>query len=242
LSELILPHQPASPFPTGLRGVVNDPRNLNHLALVNPPPRSPTPNPVWHRTNVSVFDQQGSSCTAQAAIGMLITLPYRYQFQPDRAGYDTEAERHQLYLDAQLVDGLPGQEPDYLGTLLDAPFRVLRDRGIVPGWDWLLGEQQLWDWLTWYGPAVAGTLWTEGMFYTDAYGYIAPSGRADWMHAYDIVHASPWRQAYRIVNSWSVLWGQLGRAWITRIDMAGLLAAAGQALTISSGVLGQLAG
>jgi hypothetical protein len=229
------PHPPPSPFLTGLRGVAHDPGNLNHLAFgyVEPPPRLAEPRTTpWHRTTVSTFDQMGSNCTWEAANGVAITLPFRYAFQPYRSAYDTEVERHQAYLDAQAYDPWPGGEPDYLGSSTDAPYRLLRERGIITGWDWLLGEEQLWEWVSFYAPASAGTLWTEGMFYTEADGYVHPTGRMDWGHAYEIIFASHPRQAYRIVNSWGIPWGEHGRAWISRPEMKWLLENDGEAATI----------
>lgn len=222
-----------APFPLGLRGNAHHPQNFAHRALVNPPPRLAAPKSTpWHRTTASVFNQQGSSCTAQSAIGVLTTLPFRYEFQPDRPAYDTEAERHQLYLDAQTVDPWPGGEPTYEGSSTDAPFIVLRNRGIIAGWAWLFGEEELWEWVSFYGPAGVGTVWTEGMFWPDSNGFLHPTGYNAGGHAYEIAFASHPRQAYRIINSWSADWGQLGRAWITRADMRSLLADDGEAVTI----------
>lgn len=223
----------ATPHPLGLRGNAHRPGNFAHRALVNPPPRLAEPKSTpWHRTSVSTFNQQGSSCTAQAAVGMLITLPFRYQFQPDRAGYDTEDERHALYLAAQTVDPWPGGEPVYEGSSTDAPLIILRQRNIISGWNWLFGEAELWEWVSFYSPAVVGTVWREEMFWPDSNGYIHARGFNAGGHAYEIAWASHARQAYRIINSWSTGWGQLGRAWISRVDMAALLADDGEAVTI----------
>lgn len=232
-----------TPFPLGLRGNAHRPGNFAHRALVNPPPRLAEPkSSPWHRTTVSTFDQQGSSCTAQSAVGQLITLPYRYQFQPDRGGYDTENERHQLYIDAQAFDPWPGGElwvpgqPGgfYEGSSTDAPFIVLRGRGVITGWKWLFGEDELWEYVSFYGPAGVGTIWTEGMFWPDSTGFLHPTGRNAGGHAYEIAWASHARQAYRIINSWSTAWGQLGRAWISRADMRSLLAQDGEAVSIAA--------
>jgi hypothetical protein len=226
--------QPAStPHPLGLRGVAHDPGNFNFLALVNPPTPLPEPRITpWHRTTVSVFNQRGSSCTAQAAVGVLTTLPFRYQFQPDRAGYDSEAERHQLYLDAQGVDPWPGGEPDYEGSSSDAPYRILRDRSVIASWNHIMGEEELWEWVSFYSPASVGTVWTDDMFDPDSAGFIWPTGPEVGGHAYEIVFASHLRQAYRMINSWSASWGQNGRAWITRAAMASLLEWDGEAVTV----------
>lgn len=181
---------------------------------------------------MSTFNQQGSSCTAQSNVGMLITLPFRYQFQPDRAPYDSEAERHQLYLDAQQVDPWPGGEPDYEGSSTDAPLIVLRNRGVIASWNWLFGEEQLWEWVSFYSPAVVGTVWRNDMSFPDSNGYIRATGPDVGGHAYELAFASHPRQAYRIINSWSTLWGDNGRAWISRADMASLLADDGEAVTV----------
>lgn len=225
----------APPFPLGLRGVEHALGNFAHLALVAPPvDRLPEPKLTpWHRTTASVFDQLGSSCTAQADVGMLTTLPYRYAFQPDRGGYDTEDERHALYLAAQTVDPWPGGEPDYEGSSIDAPLRILRERSVISGWKWLMGEDELWEWISFYSPAVVGTVWRNGMFYPDSGGFIRPSGGIAGGHAYELAFASHLRQAYRVVNSWGTAWGQLGRAWITRADMKALLDEDGEAVTIA---------
>jgi hypothetical protein len=230
------PHPRAeTPFPLGLRGNAHRPGNFAHRALVNPPPRLAAPKSTpWHRTTVSTFDQQGSSCTAQSAVGQLITLPHRYSFQPDRPKFDTEAERHAAYLRWQQWDPWPGGEPAYEGSSTDAPFIGLRNEGIISGWKFLFGEDELWEYVSFYGPAGVGTIWTEGMFWPDSNGFLHPTGRNAGGHAYEIAWASHARQAYRIINSWSTAWGQLGRAWITRADMRSLLAQDGEAVSIAA--------
>ena len=84
----------------------------------------------------------------------------------------------------------------------------------------------------WYGPAVIGTNWHRDMFTPDDRGYITPTGSLAGGHAYRVVQAHPYRNAYRIVNSWGRQWGQAGRAWIHRDHVAYLLAARGEAATI----------
>ena len=86
---------------------------------------------------------------------MLRTTPFASQFK-ERPAYDTGDERHALYKAAQAIDPWPGD--DYDGTSTDAPFRILRDRGSITKWQWLFGERELREWLTWYGPAVVGTV------------------------------------------------------------------------------------
>ena len=224
-ASYLIPTEPGLPHPLGRAGVNHDPRNRAHRALVAPPARAATPGVSWYTRDV--YDQgRESRCTVEAAIGCLRTTPNRAGFRPDFARYDEPAERQALYLEAQRNDPWPGEAYD--GTSTDAPWKVLRDRGAVASWRWLFGEGELWEWVQWFGPAVVGTLWHDAMFTPDRAGFVHPDGAVVGGHAYRIVQARSGR--YRIVNSWGRDWGQEGRAWITRADMATLLSADGDAV------------
>jgi hypothetical protein len=170
-----------------------------------------------------VFNQQGSSCTMQADVGVLRTGLYIVKFKNHWPDWDTEAERHTGYLYAQGFDPWPGGEPAYEGSSTDAPFKLLRSLGQIDGWRWLFGEEQLREWVTWYGPAAVGTDWTEGMFYPDEKGYLTPTGANAGGHAWRVIQYSIPRKAYRMVNSWSREWGYMGRAWVAQEAMAELI-------------------
>lgn len=228
----VIPVAPDLPHPLGRAGVHHDTRNRAFRALVNPPTKTTTPGRPWPSTDV--YDQgNASSCTAQAAIGVLRTFPNRLSFKPDWPSYDTYDERHALYLEAQRNDPWPGESYD--GSSTDAPYRVLRDRGHISEWRWLFGEAELRDYVTWFGPVSVGTYWFRSMFDVDAAGYIHAdegSGVAGG-HAWRIVQASSKRKAYRMCNSWGRGWGQAGRAWISFEDVALLLDRDGEAVTIT---------
>lgn len=220
---VIIPTAPDLPHPLGRRGIWHDPRNRDHPALVRPPARSLTPYKAW--ATGSVFDQgHESSCTAQAATGLLRTSPYAAQVMArERATFDTAAERFALYQESQRFDPWPGE--GYDGTSTDAPFKVLRNRGVIDSWRWLFGEAQLREWLTWYGPAVIGINWYDLMFETSAIGLLRVGGSLAGGHAIRVVQFTPGQfgGAYRLVNSWGRAWGVGGRAWITVADMQRLL-------------------
>lgn len=229
LTELI-PVDPDNPYPLGRAGVHHDPRNADHRALVQPPARATKPNRAWYTTDI--YDQGRTyRCTAEAAIGCLRTHPNRSQFHLDWPSYDQPDERHALYLEAQSQDPWPGN--NYNGSSTDAPFKVLRDRGHITGWKWLFGETEVREFVTWYGPAVVGTIWYSDMFTPDTTGYIHPTGSQSGGHAYRLIQHSAKRDAYRIANSWGRTWGQNGRAWIKSADLATLLAQDGEAVTIA---------
>lgn len=229
MTSTMIPVAPNLPHPLG-RHVNHDPRNRSFRALVSPPRRAIKPNKTWW-TSV-VYDQGDSpSCTAQACVGVMNTNPFRPGFAVDRLSYDEPAERLDLYDASKIVDPFPGV--DYDGTSTDAPFKVLRNAGAISGWKWLFGEDELREWVTWYGPAVVGTLWLMDMFDPSPLtGMLTVAGEIAGGHAYRIVQHSTSRDAYRIVNSWGRGWGQNGRAWIRTGDLAGLLANDGDAVTI----------
>jgi hypothetical protein len=224
-----IPTDPDNPYPLG-RSIINlDPRNLNHLALVNPPQRATKPNKPWWTRDV--YDQGNQPrCTAEAAVGMLRTQPFYTQFKPDWPTYDDPDERQTLYREAQQHDPWPGD--NYEGSSVDAPLKVLRNRGHIAAWKWLLGETELREWVTWYGPAVVGTHWYTDMFNPDSDGYIFANGSIAGGHAYRITQYHADRDAYRIVNSWGRGWGQNGRAWIPGGTLNGLLQQDGEAVTL----------
>lgn len=216
-------------YPLG-RLLHHDPQNKQHRALVMPPPRSALPNVSWYTRDV--YDQgQTSSCTAQAAVGLLRTNPFRRNLT-EWSTLDTQDERQSLYREAQKNDPWDGE--NYEGTSTDAPFKVLRERGAITGWRWLFGEEEMREFVTWYGPVSVGTTWTSGMFEPNPLtGYITPTGMSAGGHAYRIINYNAKREAYRLVNSWGRGWGQYGRAWIKRQDMAALLEDQGEVVTIA---------
>ncbi len=206
----------------------HDPLNRLFRALVSPPPRAPSPYPAWYTRDV--FDQGNeSSCTAQAAIGLLRTSPHRGQFV-EYSDYNDPAERSALYEISKDYD--PWEGNAYDGTSTDAPFKVLRDRTTIRSWKWLFGEAQVREWLTWFGPCAVGTPWLEAMFEPDERGYLRVEGAEAGGHAYRLVQYNPTRHAYRVVNSWGRGWGQSGRCWLREDDLARLLEAGGEAVVV----------
>lgn len=218
-----------TPYPLGRVGVWHDPANRGFRALVSPPARSPVEYQTWFTR--AVFDQ-GSvpSCTAQASTGLLFTSPHLAAARPDLRSYDEPSERDGLYEASKLVDPYPGV--DYDGTSTDAPFRILRDRGVIGSWRWLFGEPEVREYVRWFGPVVVGTVWLDGMFDPDRHGRLDVTGPVVGGHAYRIAYFSPSRHAYRIVNSWGRSWGDGGRAWIDADALAALLDQDGDAVVI----------
>lgn len=224
----VIPELPDLPYRLG-RHVHHDIRNGAHRALaVRPSKRNLVPYRSF--ATMTVFDQGDTSrCTTEAFVGMLRTMPFAPTFT-QRPDYDTGDQRQALYLASQTVDPWPGE--DYDGTSTDAPAKILKDRGVIGSYKWLFGEDEVREWVTWFSPVVIGIQWQMQMFYPDDRGYLDVAGEVVGGHAIRLVQYSKLHEAYRVVNSWGRSWGQNGRAWLRAPDLATLLAADGDALTV----------
>lgn len=223
-----IPVKPNNPFPLGRAMVHHDPRNFLFRALAKPTRAPRAFNAAWY--TLDVYDQISYDCTANSAVGVLRTSPHFPLISPVRTQYDSQQDKVALYEEAKKWD--PWEGEDYAGTSTDAPFRVLRARGVIPGWQWLFGLEESKEWLMKYGPVSFGTNWYDDMFYPDSKGFIKPGGTLSGGHAYRCVYYSTTLKAFRIVNSWSRGWGQNGRAWIAEADMSRLLGEYGEVVTL----------
>lgn len=214
------------------RHLFHDERNLDYPIRELLPKRITPVRKLWWTQDV--YNQGGSSCTMQAASGILVTSPFRLNtaIRATFPHHDTEAERHALYLRGQGYDPWPGGEPQYEGSSTDAPFRLMRELGWIGEWRWVFGLQDLIDTVMFYGPAAVGTIWTERMFYPDASGRIKPEGEISGGHAYRVIGVDPIRRVFICVNSWDRTWGRSGRFEVSYEDMDYLLGQDGEAVTV----------
>jgi len=215
-----IPQDPDTPYPLGRSVVWHDPRNRAFAAL--PEVEQLTRLSRFYFT-LDVYDQIGPSCTANAGVGVCRTGPNLARFRTHReyAPYDTEWERHELYIRAQGEDPWPGPPPPYDGSSTDAPYKVLRNEGAIAGWETIFGVEELRVYVLTKGPASVGTKWGYDDFYPEQHdGYIIGEGSSAGGHAYRVVGFSHTRYAFRIVNTWGRDWGESGRAWM-RYDVMG---------------------
>jgi hypothetical protein len=183
---------------------------------------------VWSRF-IPAFDQgYTSSCTAQAAAGLLSHPPFT---RPEFSLYDQEPEREELYRSAQMVDPYPDTPPQG-GSSTDAPFRVLRDRGHIREWRWCFGVNDVLATLSGYGPVAVGTVWTEGMFEPDRNGIISDGGSVAGGHAYELLGIDTGNQTVIGMNSWGNHWAVEGTFRMTWEMLDRLLQRDGEAVTV----------
>jgi hypothetical protein len=159
----------------------------------------------------------------------------------------------QVYFDGQRIDewpggAYPGASPFYEGTSVLAGAKVLQSRGFYLGYDWALSAEDVADGIGYLGPCVLGLNWYDGMFDTDAKGFIHKTGPLLGGHCIvavgvRIVYKSwisrllsrRWdnvdldRSYVTLHNSWGSDWGVNGQARLSLRDLGLLLAEQGDA-------------
>lgn len=180
-----------------------------------------------------VFDQgRESSCTMQAAAGLLHSGPFRTKLaRTNLLAYDEQKERFQGYRRSQRLDPWPGEHYD--GTSTDAPFKMLKEEGRIVEYRWCFGLEDVLQTLSHYGPVSIGINWYDGMFETDSKGYIAPTGDIQGGHAVELYGINIQRKDVIGVNSWGP-WGAYGNGKFRMKwkDLENLLELDGEAVTI----------
>lgn len=138
--------------------------------------------------------------------------------------YDTG----ELYSILQRYDGIEGT--NYAGTTVRAGAKVFKKLGIIKEYRWARTLQDVIDSVTYLGPMVVGTTWTERMNYpTSRQFIIKPTGKSVGGHAYLINGVDKENELFRIKNSWGTDWGDNGMAYIRFHDFAKLLEDRGEA-------------
>jgi hypothetical protein len=112
---------------------------------------------------------------------------------------------------------ITGNSPFYEGTSVLAGAQVVKAAGYIHEYRWALTIEDLVTAVGYHGPAVIGVDWYEGMFATDADGFIHPTGRLMGGHCVCIVGVKavrgadgkldPLRSYFLIHNSWGAAWG-----------------------------------
>lgn len=133
-----------------------------------------------------------------------------------------------IYREAQRLDEWPGEA--YSGTSVLAGAKVVSKLGYMPQYRWAFGLDDLILAVGYAGPAVLGINWYEGMYDTDAKGYIHPTGQLMGGHAI-LCHSVNIPGKYFVLhNSWGKdNFGVQGKAKISFDDMGRLLHEQGEA-------------
>lgn len=145
---------------------------------------------------------------------------------------------HLMYKWFQTMDPWSGE--DYEGTSVDAGFKGMRQLGWIKEWRWLETVDRIRDAVLQVGPVVLGVDWTENMYETRPSGLVEIGGTKVGGHCITIIGYHPgmriagedWNARYEVFkwkNSWGTGYGKNGVGYITRNDLATLMAAGGEA-------------
>jgi len=143
-----------------------------------------------------------------------------------------------VYYAAQQWDVWAGTSYD--GTSVIAGAKTINSLGFMGEYRWAFGIDDVVQTLSNHGPIVLGINWYEGMFNTDANGFIHPTGNVAGGHAIlangiQVREKNGWfwrmlpDPIIRLHNSWGTAWGVNGEAFIYASELAKLLNENGEA-------------
>lgn len=210
------------------RHVLHDPRSRDYDARAILRPR-----PLVTTIHDSLVDpwNQGSvgSCTANAALGCLMTKPLH-----NGSWSFTENDAQVLYRTETKLDNsqIPGMwEPDDTGSTGLWSMKALRAAGYIRSYRHAFRLSSVLHLLLDY-PVSTGISWYQSMFGVDKdhtikvdFGSPVAGG-----HQIALVGLDVDRQAVRVRNSWGTGWGDGGYAWLRWGDYDRLLADHGDAV------------
>jgi hypothetical protein len=139
----------------------------------------------------------------------------------------TPSTADKIYRRAQDLDQWPGH--NYDGTSVLAGIKAAAELGWYPEFRWAFSERDLCLAVGWHGPAVLGINWYQDMMTPDLNGIVNPTGAVAGGHAILCNGFNVKSGFYRLANSWGPSWGKAGDCFVSRKDMAYLLAHQGEA-------------
>lgn len=204
------------------RHVLHDARSLAYDAAELLTSTGPLKT-VLHECTVAPWDQGDiGSCTANAALGLLVTAPFAVSGR-----VFTEADAVALYSEETKLDDrqIPGHyPPEDTGSTGVWSMKALQARGLIRGYRHAFSLDTALKLLQQY-PVSTGLPWFNSMFEVDADNVIKvdqASGLAGG-HQIAIVGIDVDRKAVRVRNSWGTGWADGGYAWLRWDDWKTLL-------------------
>lgn len=203
---------PGNPWRLG-RHQVHDALLPEREALLGPTEHARIMNAV-HQEFEPCFDQGNlGSCTANAALGCLVTTPFG---GPTSAYRESDAVT--LYeLETRLDDSqIPGQyPPDDTGSTGPWSMMALEKQGHIRSWHHTRSLHTALRLLN-TGPISIGVAWYQSMFDVAADGSIVfdPSSGVAGGHQACVTANDVSAQRILVRNSWGTTWGQNGHAWL----------------------------
>lgn len=184
---------------------------------------------TWDRTLKAFNQGELGSCTGNGAVGVICTEPYR-----QKGVRYTEALARKIYSQATRDDTIVGAWPpkDTGSTVLGA-MKALRDLGLVKGYHWCFGLNDVLKTLSTLGPVEVGLNWYEGFDKPGANGLVKIGGAVRGGHAFELLGVDAEKKLVWAINSWGPTWGLSGRFAFSWKDLERLLHEDGEASTVT---------
>lgn len=200
---------------------------LPESLLWNPFKPHPIYDTTWQR-HCDPFDQgQLGSCTANAALGCLMTAPLV------KSAVYTEDDCVKLYeLETRIDDRqIPGEyPPDDTGSTGPWSMIALQQEKVIRTWSHTRSTMGVLQMLQ-HGPVSFGSHWFQSMF-TPVNGRIIvdPNSPVAGGHQYELRAVSVKKQTVSVCNSWGTSWGDGGYADLAWHDLDLLIRLGGDAV------------
>jgi hypothetical protein len=184
---------------------------------------------VRHERLVDVFDQGDlGSCTGNAAVGALGTVPLQAKGSPLLTKLDEEYARG-VYSDATKIDDYTGTWPDQdTGSDGLSVAKVLKARGLISGYTHAFSLADALDALQ-DGPVLTGVSWHTAMDSPSPSGLVQIDGAIRGGHEFVADYYDAETKQVGFTNSWGTSYGVQGRFFMTAVDWGRLLADDGDA-------------
>lgn len=191
-----------------------DLRSLNYLVSAAPEVQAATRlRPYTWAISGGPLDQgHEGSCTGHALAHDIMARPAAIPFVNQDEGHRYAVA---CYYRAQQGDPweggeYPGANPVYGGTSTLAIMEVGRSLGLFPEYRWAMNAEELALGVGYFGPAIIGIDWTEGMANPTPDGIIEPTGELLGGHCIIVYGVDVRRRLFKLLNSWGNGWGLFG--------------------------------
>lgn len=187
---------------------------------------------LWAR-KVPSFDQGAiGSCTGNGCAGVLATEPVDLDGVADNVDF-VEDLAVKIYTRASQIDEIEGQYPEQdTGSTVLAVMKAAKEMGLISGYRWCMGIDDVLRTLSNVGPVEVGVSWLSGFDNPDASGRVQLVGSDEGGHAFELHGIDVERELVWAYNSWGPEWGAGGRFCFGFEDLRKLLKHDGEAVMV----------
>lgn len=185
-------------------------------------------NSVKHMRRIPVLDQGSlGSCTGNATVGALGTVPFNDTLTADQRALLTEETAVTLYSDATRIDNISGTYPPTdTGSNGVSVAKAAQRRGFISGYQHTFSLQNALKALQ-VTPVIVGVTWYEGFDNVAPNGLVKVSGAARGGHEFVVDEVDASAKLVGATNSWGTSWGLSGRFYFSWDDFGRLLSEKG---------------